>query len=323
MIRHEEGITELSPRGESPDIDRYFRDGEPDWEAIDFDVPCSRCGYHLRMLTQPRCPECGLIFDWREVLDRSAWQSDFLFEHHATTRPIRSYFKTLWKTLRPVRFWKQVSIHERIHVVPLLIVFGSAVVWFFVCFFGLAFSISWVVEYAMVQIVSASPTIANSPWCGVIQQLLWTLEEIPREFIEDGDTAFRLMSMLSLAWLGTLGLLCTLRQTLGRCRVRTLQLLRVTSYGVLGFSFAWASFILGGVVLVVFLGHQGYWDRRGWWQMLPGLTLMASFPLLLGIYVGAGLKHTLRLPRPYILSFTAALVGGLFSLTVNVLFGVN
>ncbi len=34
---------------------------------IDFEVPCPRCEYNLRGLTVPRCPECGLTFEWNEV----------------------------------------------------------------------------------------------------------------------------------------------------------------------------------------------------------------------------------------------------------------
>jgi hypothetical protein len=49
------------------------------------------------------------------------------------------------------------------------------------------------------------------------------------------------------------------------------------------------------------------------------LAFLASFPIGLGLYVGAGLKHYLRLPRPYILAFTAAFVGGLLGVTIGAL----
>ena len=44
---------------------------EPNHPAsiFDEDVPCPRCGYNVRGLTEPRCPECGAGFDPRQALD--------------------------------------------------------------------------------------------------------------------------------------------------------------------------------------------------------------------------------------------------------------
>ncbi len=32
--------------------------------GLDCDVPCLQCGYNLRGLIEPHCPECGFQFDW-------------------------------------------------------------------------------------------------------------------------------------------------------------------------------------------------------------------------------------------------------------------
>jgi len=101
------------------DIAALLRDGRPDWEAITFDVLCGRCGYNFRMLTEPRCPECGLEFDWFTVLDESAGRSEFLFEHNWRKRPLGAWWQTVRRGLRPRRFWQQVSIHDRIYARPL------------------------------------------------------------------------------------------------------------------------------------------------------------------------------------------------------------
>ncbi len=36
-------------------------------QGLDEDVLCPECNYNLRGLTVPRCPECGLRFDWSEI----------------------------------------------------------------------------------------------------------------------------------------------------------------------------------------------------------------------------------------------------------------
>ncbi len=35
----------------------------PDWSVIQEDILCPLCEYDLRMLAEPRCPECGYRFD--------------------------------------------------------------------------------------------------------------------------------------------------------------------------------------------------------------------------------------------------------------------
>lgn len=35
--------------------------------GLDEDIPCPGCGYNLRGLTVPRCPECGNEFDWADI----------------------------------------------------------------------------------------------------------------------------------------------------------------------------------------------------------------------------------------------------------------
>lgn len=41
----------------------------PQWESISHDVKCPACGYNLRGLNDPPCPECGHRFEWAAVLD--------------------------------------------------------------------------------------------------------------------------------------------------------------------------------------------------------------------------------------------------------------
>ena len=76
------------------------------------ELACPLCGYSLRGLTEPRCPECGFAFTWAELLDERRDRHPYLFEH--ARRPAESPTRALVRTalragLRPWRFWRDVS----------------------------------------------------------------------------------------------------------------------------------------------------------------------------------------------------------------------
>src|SRR3954447_5577159 len=76
----------------------------PDWATLARELHCPLCEYNLRGLVEPRCPECGHRFNWRQLLDTREHQHPFLFEHHPR-HSVRSFFRTLRETLLPRRFW--------------------------------------------------------------------------------------------------------------------------------------------------------------------------------------------------------------------------
>lgn len=128
----------------------------PDWERIGFEVPCGRCGQDLHGLTEPRCPRCGLDFDWDEVLPVErlrcpqcdyhllglntprcpecgqpfSWEEVLntarasaarLFEFGWRTEPVRSFLRTgLLAAFRPRRLWSHYDVHQPPQLGPLL-----------------------------------------------------------------------------------------------------------------------------------------------------------------------------------------------------------
>lgn len=80
----------------------------PEWESIPHEVLCPLCNYHLRGLSERRCPECGHRFEWADVTDPRTRVHAYLFEHHPE-RNIQSFLRALWGTLRPVKFWRSLS----------------------------------------------------------------------------------------------------------------------------------------------------------------------------------------------------------------------
>lgn len=81
----------------------------PDWDEIDEDIPCPRCGYNLRGLSTPRCPECGYQFVWPELLDPQYRLHPYLYEHQVGMKA-RAFYLTLVGGLRPRRFWRDLRL---------------------------------------------------------------------------------------------------------------------------------------------------------------------------------------------------------------------
>src|SRR5438105_5014634 len=81
----------------------------PDWKAHADEVCCPMCEYNLRGLTEPRCPECGFRFAWKDLLDAKVRPHRYLFEHHPEAN-LRSFCKTAaGAAIRPGNFW--ASLH--------------------------------------------------------------------------------------------------------------------------------------------------------------------------------------------------------------------
>ncbi len=62
---------------------------------FDFDIPCPHCEYNLRGLIEPRCPECGRIFDPYKVLHD--------FRETQPPLPILWVIRSVYN--HPLRFW--------------------------------------------------------------------------------------------------------------------------------------------------------------------------------------------------------------------------
>src|SRR2546423_12181424 len=76
----------------------------PDWTSQQAEISCPMCEYNLRGLTEPRCPECGYRFEWKDLLDAKLRRHPYLFEHHPE-RKFKSFSKTVWGGLLPRKFW--------------------------------------------------------------------------------------------------------------------------------------------------------------------------------------------------------------------------
>lgn len=137
----------------------------PDWNVVSFEVGCARCGRDLRGLTEPKCPACGLEFDWSQAVpieqltcrkcgyhlcglcdtrcpecgEAFTWEQvldDFrrrqkpTFEYRWRDHPFRSFTYTWWLTLRPWKVWRVIDIHDPPRPVMLGVMVGVAAIVF-------------------------------------------------------------------------------------------------------------------------------------------------------------------------------------------------
>ena len=69
------------------------------------DLPCPLCYYNLRGQVEPRCPECGYRFEWRDLRDPQRRRHPYLVEHHPSRR-LWALYRTFLGALRPRTFWR-------------------------------------------------------------------------------------------------------------------------------------------------------------------------------------------------------------------------
>jgi len=218
--------------------------GLPDDWVFDRDLECPQCRYNLRMLHNPRCPECGTVFRWQALLhvgcprcgeslrqfDGSVclrcglalnWErllgdvdprrfKQFEYTHG----PWRAAFGTWLSALRPRRFWAGVHL-EAPPVVRRL---------------------RWFRRIGFVMTV-VGISVAFVPVWG-------------RYGLYDPEWLTVLALALILPLVTTLAL-PRFTPTLARFRIRRDQLLRVTAYASTGALWVGLAYLLAGLLVIV------------------------------------------------------------------------
>lgn len=194
---------------------------EFDWaDAVPIErLTCLKCGYHLFGLSETRCPECGTQFTWSEALDNYRRRQNPLFEYQCGKHFIRSAIRTWWWCLRPTKFWKRIDIHDPPQVVPLLI-------WVLMCLVAFAVSVAvttgiaqWLPRY--MYALSRPARFRRTGWA---QLPSWVLRVA-------SNPEFARVVVSVLAWtVFSLVALLVFRQSMRRCRIRTVHVIRVWAY---------------------------------------------------------------------------------------------
>lgn len=229
----------------------------PNWDNVPFDVGCARCGHDLRGLTNPKCPACGLAFDWADAVpieqltclhcgyhlyglretrcpecgERFTWEevlTDYrrrnkpLFEYRWRERPIRSFVRTWYLTLRPHKLWSKVDIHDPVKVGPLLVMIAVAIVVFAGSIVILGGFDRWLWQWNWMQTWGRPVSLAAH------------FARLPRYVLSrlQGPDIYTLTCALILWFTSSLASLMVFRQSMRRCRVRTVHVVRVWAYAL-------------------------------------------------------------------------------------------
>ena len=279
-------------------------DATPDWERRVEEVLCSRCSYDLRGLTRPRCPECGLEFFWFDLLDPRRKPPHWLFEYHWRARPIRSWLGTTVRMLQPKRVWeRRLSLHLPVRPAGLGVMLGASVVAPFVSL-GTVLTIACGAAVVVDELIARE--ILPRPWNfgrGYFVSFIWMLRYLSRW------SALYAAGLVGLALFeaGLLATLCGLRQTLARCRVRSVQMLRVVAL-----TCASATTLLG-VLIGLDLTLRGF--QIPVMRAIPEETAVGAVLLYTIVTLRSGLAHYLRIPRATAVAIVATFVAGLFAFT--------
>ncbi len=188
----------------------------PDWQTVTDDVECVRCGYNLRGLAQPRCPECGLEFEWADLFDPARRRHPYLFEHQARHGRFESYVRTAFGSLRPSRFWRTITLQQPCH--------GRRLWFYWLSFVGFYVLDSGGVSALVLALLDMAAPVANR--LGGIRPLIV------------------IASLPLVIQLSTIGALLVFQQSLSRWRIRSYHVTRIGVYSAVGL------YVGAGVILL-------------------------------------------------------------------------
>jgi hypothetical protein len=317
----------MQPRAAIPPTENTTApDSPPDWSAIGRDILCPLCDYNLRGLVEPRCPECGHQFNWKQMLDAEAQRHPYLFEHQPQ-RNFWSFFQTLRASLfQPGRFWtKLLPIHQpnRRRLVLYWMIVGIISL---VCFapapivrVGTYYQL-YASQAQMRQsrvFVSYRPTrpsqlvVRTGPPPSMGQVLLEALRSNPADL---------LMPVFFLLWPAvTLAALMVYRISMRRARIHSVHVLRCVIYS------ADANILAGLLVAATTFLLPRYGPADRWyffstlWGVNPSLLLAILVALILLTY-RLSLAYQRYLRFPHAVGVVAASQFIVFLIFYNLLF---
>ena len=209
------------------------------------DIACPLCGYNLRGLAEPRCPECGYQFDWSEMLDVRRRKHPFLYEQQSGIAA-GAFVRTAAASYRPRRFWQILHPAQPASLRRLLLywLIGAAI---------LAMALE-----AGVLIVRAEQAAPYVGWRGGPPSAAWNLVEALDLYLSYGwvvqDTIRWVLFPLLWPWV-TFASLLVFRISMRRARIRNVHMLRCALYSGDGLAFLpWP--IAGIVACAVFWAVQ-------------------------------------------------------------------
>lgn len=298
-----------------------------DHAPVDEDVPCPLCYYNLRGQVEPRCPECGYRFEWRDLRDPARRRHPYLFEHHPK-RNVWSLWRTFVGALRPRRFWRTLRPEQPSDVHRLV------AYWLLVNLFALALPFAIVgLDMAEHAIRNQRYRTYNQPFGSNAQQRAWLDANHPlppstaffdQYFYRMDDDVLGAALTIAVVysawpWLTFLAL-NVFGISMLRAKVNSSHVLRCVAYTFDGVSLlGWALLIGAGAVMVgvQLLASPG--SDLGIDDEAIAMTIAgwAAAALALFVYrLSIAYKLYLQFHRPFLTTLASQIIVALFVLTV-------
>ena len=267
--------------------DPQTAENAPDWSQLTVELRCPRCGYDLRMLPQPRCPECGLHFEWSDLVAAASVPSSPLFEHQWRRQPARSFLRTYLSALWPPLVWRQTRLEAPPRAIPLTVLAIASLLFYLLC-------------------VNAREDL----WWWYSNQSQF-LGLYPMARMVDGIERTVVLVLPAIAtWLA----LQVFQQTFGRYRLRQGQVFRLVALSWLSL-IVWKTMLLGGEAVLNMCVYKKPWL----FALCPWLwDLDEVVPLLVFVLaLCTGLRMHLRIERGWPMGLLSALLAFVMLVTVH------
>jgi len=279
---------------------------EFDWaEAVPIEkLTCAHCGYHLYGLAHSRCPECGKAFDWNEALDSFRRTRLPYFEYRWRDAPMRSLFRTWRLALSPRRFWQRINLHDPPNAVALIIMVLS----------GIGMTFAAFVAQEPIEVAAEAAEFALSAGRSVrlsdFSDIPVTLVASVGRGLTDANN-WSVTGFVALWTISSLGSLLIFRQSMRRCRLRTVQVLRVWAYAN-SMALPMAVLLAGVAVALPRIVPVDSYDT--------GALIACVMVLLAWAHVvwslRWGYRVYLRMPHAFAVAICAQIIAVLFALTI-------
>jgi ribosomal protein L37E len=269
---------------------------------------CRKCGYHLYGLTETRCPECGQPFTWTEVLDDYHRKRKPLFEYHWRDRPFRSLAYTWWLALRPRTLWRIIDIHDPPQLRPLAVM-GAIALFLLALGSPICMGMSLWLIYSVCWPASGAPTAAS---IADLPSYLWTqLCEV---------TYYEAVIPVAALWAIGLGALLILRQSMRRARVRNIHVVRVWAYSVIPIvPTALLAFWVCFLPIFLLEATSSTWSVTRAWGDTATIVVGCSF-LYAAWSIRQGYRHYLRIPHSIAVAVLSQIIAVLATMAFGALF---
>jgi hypothetical protein len=305
-------------------------DPAPDWAAVAGDIVCPLCDYNLRGLAEPRCPECGYRFQWRDLLDSKRREHPYIFEHHPQ-RNVWSFVRTAIGGLRPWKFWSSLRPDQTSRPKRLVMYWGMSML-IVLSLMVVACTALYADETARhnasrILLLPARGTALRLPRGAYLTRpvaprsyLDWNA--FRHSFVYEGPP-FLVFWVACLAWPWlTLAILMIFRVSMRRAKVKTVHVLRSVLYS--SDAFIWPALLLTATLSThAILMAAGKIDRS-YSELFPTIALgIAILCLLPAVKLWAAYQQYLRFRQALMTIISSQLIFVLSVLAANVIITGN